>query len=120
MIDLSSPLASGKENRTLEACPVCHCRYSTNDHRFVVLNVGALKREGPDHASMSAELSGLMSLFWHDHAGACASLEVVNDAAFGQADLTACSFDCMRKLLVGLVDQLELKLEKHKYSPSQT
>jgi len=107
MIDLSQPLAHGSDNCTLATCPVCGTDYAANGHRFVVLGVGALKRDGPHSASMSEELSGFMHLFWHNHDEGCASVDIVSDAANGQADLQACSFACMKTLLSGLVDQLE-------------
>jgi hypothetical protein len=113
MIDLSSPLASGSDNRTLTSCPVCGLDYADNGHRFVTLCVGALKRDGPHSAHMSEELSGFMNLFWHDHDQGCASVEIVSDATNGQADLYACSFACMKTLLAGLVDQLEANLKRH-------
>lgn len=114
MIDLTQPLASGSANRTLAACPVCGADYAANDHRFVVLGVGALKRVGPHAACMSDELSGFMNLFWHEHAQGCASVDIVSDATNGQADLHACSFACMKTLLGGLVDQLEANWQRQR------
>jgi len=114
MIELSKPLASGNTNLTLPACPVCGKQYADNDHRFVVMSVGALKRDGPHSASMSEELSGFLHLHWHDHAEGCASVDIVDNADCGQADLHACSFDCMRHLLTGWVDQLEQNFERQK------
>ena len=114
MVDLNQPLASGGANRTLAACPVCGTDYAANDHRFVVLGVGALKRDGPYSASMSDELSGFMHLSWHDHAHGCASVDIVSDAANGQADLHVCSFACMKTLLGGLVDQLETNWQRQR------
>ena len=113
MIDLTIPLASGSDNRTMPVCPVCGINYADNGHRFVTFCVGALRRDGLHSASMSPELSGFMHLCWHDHDQGCASVDVVNDATNGQADLYACSFDCMKTLLTGLVDQLEANLQRH-------
>jgi hypothetical protein len=114
MIELTKPLASGATNRTLDACPVCGKHYADNDHRFAVLSAGALKRESAHSASMSEELSGFLHLHWHDHAEGCASVDVIDNADYGQADLHACSFDCMRRLLTGWVDQLERNFEQQK------
>lgn len=101
-------------------CPVCKAEKVLEPHSMAIVNLGAIlmtNREAGS-GSMSDDLDGFLRFIWHGaHDGGVgrdpgveASVDIVEDARGGQADLYFCSTTCLREFLNACVDELERKV----------
>jgi len=96
-------------------CPVCGKAMVVGDRvEQVVLNLGAMRRTGPNewNGMGNSDLGGFMSVCTHQHNSSMpfGSVDVVDKAGNGQADLVFCSPGCLRKFFGLIADELERKM----------
>jgi|MudIll2142460700_1097286.scaffolds.fasta_scaffold99599_4 hypothetical protein len=109
-------------------CPVCKKRKVWEPHSMAVLSAGALlmnrreKMGGP-----SNKMDGYLSLEWHGaHDGGRGRdkeigcmVDIIRDAAGGQAQLYFCSTLCLRRFLNACVEELEHRMAKERKALKQ-
>ncbi|MBI4529015.1 MAG: hypothetical protein HY695_34895 [Deltaproteobacteria bacterium] len=104
------------------SCPVCRTEKVLEPHSMAIVNLSAvlMTNRKTRAGSMSDDLEGFLRLIWHGahnggtgpDAGTEGSLDIVEDARGGQADLYFCSTGCLRQFLNECVDELERRIEK--------
>ena len=105
----------GKSNFPKDSkCPICQKALVTPEKvEQVVLTVGALKKMGKGWSGCgNGNLGGILTICTHSHNSDMpgVSVDVVDLAGNGQADLVFCSTKCLRAFLNTIVDEVERKM----------
>jgi hypothetical protein len=93
-------------SRTEDGCIVCQTDFQKG---LVYLSAGAVAEATLVESDL---LEGFFHIGFHSNPNELNSqdVDVVNNLIGGQFDLNFCSTSCLRKFLMGLVDELEVRL----------
>jgi len=99
-------------------CPVCGKLMAEGEKmEQVVLNIGAMMQNDKEKNTwcVGFNLGGFMHIMDHTHGDVdlpSISVDVVEQSAFGQADLCFCSTKCLRAFFNAIVDEADRQIRE--------